>query len=159
MKKIVYLVLAAILLSATVITVQSQPRGKYVNRPTTETKKADKPNFTPENRAEFMAKQLELSDAEKAKVQALFEKQDAKVKQRQEKFRKVREEHLAAVEADRKANETELIKIIGNEKFQQLQAQRIYRLEKMNKIGRRGGMNKMPAPDPNCPYYYNCPRR
>ena len=80
-----------------------------------------------------MAEQLQLTDVEKAKVQALFEKQQAKAKQRQEEMKSNREEQRAKMDAERKAYEAELIKIIGNEKFQQHQAQRIARLENKNR--------------------------
>ncbi|GAB1415075.1 hypothetical protein MASR2M117_04810 [Paludibacter sp.] len=158
MKKIVYLLFVGMLTVSSVNLVHSQPRGKFANKPGVAAQQKPNQNapVTPEKRAEFLAKQLELSDAEKAKVQALFEKQDVKIKQRQEQMQKLREEHLATMETERKANEAELIKIIGNEKFQKMQAQKISRLERINKRGRRGGM---PAPNPNCPYYYNCPRK
>lgn len=95
-----------------------------------------KEKITPEKRAEYMAKQLELSDVEKAKVQALFEKQDAKIKQQMEEVKKLKEEQKAKFEANRKAQEDELIKIIGNDKFRQLQSNRIARLEKENRMHR-----------------------
>jgi len=107
----------------------------------------ERKTVTPEKRAEFMAKQLELTDAEKAKVQALFEKQEVKAKQRQEEMKKMREEHRAKMDVERSVNQAELIKIIGKEKFQEMQSQRIARLEKEN------NMLKMRAQRGDCPYY------
>lgn len=133
MRKYVVLVLAAVFMVSTAVVAQAQPGHK---RDKKEIRQEVKEKITPEKRAEFMAKELELSDVEKAKVQALFEKQDAKIKQQMEEVRKLKEEQKAKIEANRKAQEDELIKIIGDEKFRQLQSKRIARLEKENRMHR-----------------------
>lgn len=96
-----------------------------------EFKQGERPMATPEKRSERMAKQLGLNDSQKAQVQALFEKQDAKHHEQMEKGEKMRNEMKSKFEAERKANEDELIKIIGQEKFQKLQTIRAEREQKM----------------------------
>jgi negative regulator of genetic competence, sporulation and motility len=85
-----------------------------------------------------MAKELGLSDAQKADVQALFEKQDVKRHQQMEKVEKLREELKAKYEAQHKSNDEALTNIIGKDKFQKLQAMRSDRMDKM-----KNGMNGM----------------
>jgi len=92
---------------------------------------SERPQVSPEKRAEKMAKELGLSDAEKVKVQALFEKQEAARIQHQSEVTKLREERMAKFEAERKAQDAQLIKIIGQEKFQKLENERIAFKEKI----------------------------
>lgn len=136
MRKYVLLVLAAAFTLSTAIVAQGQGQPRHKKGDKKEMRQEVKEKITPEKRAEYMAKQLELSDVEKAKVQALFEKQDAKIKQQMEEVKKLKEEQKAKFEANRKAQEDELIKIIGNDKFRQLQSNRIARLEKENRMHR-----------------------
>ena len=96
-----------------------------------EFKQGERPMATPEKRSERMAKQLGLNDSQKADLKALFEKQDAKHHEQMEKGEKMRNEMKSKFEAERKANEDELIKIIGQEKFQKLQTIRAEREQKM----------------------------
>ena len=136
MRKYVIFAMAAIFMLSATLTAQPQPQPQqgHMRGDKKEFKQDDKKMITPEKRAEFMAKQLQLSDAEKAKVQDLFVKQDAKRKQQLEEIKKLKEEQKAKFEANRKAQEDDLIKIIGNEKFRQLQAMHIARLEKENRM-------------------------
>ena len=77
---------------------------------------------TPLMRADKMAKTLGLTDAEKAKVKELFEKQDAaRIKMADEVY-KIKQEMKVKFENARKANEADLEKIIGKDKFEKLQA-------------------------------------
>jgi len=87
--------------------------------------------MTPEKRAERMTKELGLTDAQKADVQSLFEKQDAKRHQQMEQVEKMREELKGKFEAQRKANDEALTDIIGQDKFQKLQAMRTERMDKV----------------------------
>ena len=134
MKRYVTFAMVAILMLGMTLSVQAQVR-QGGQRPAAgkEMRQPERKMITPEKRAEIMAEQLQLTDVEKAKVQALFEKQQEKAKQRQEEMKNNREEQRAKMDAERKAYEAELIKIIGNEKFQQHQAQRIARLENKNR--------------------------
>ncbi len=148
MKRYAMLAIATVFMFSTVLIAQDQqPMPKKIKGD--KEFKEGKEMVSPEKRAEFMAKQLDLSAAEKAKVQALFEKQDARVKQHREEMEKLREERRAKFEAERKVQEAELIKIIGNEKFQQLQSLRIARLEKMNRMHK---MRDMKMKHRDCPY-------
>ncbi|MDO9635160.1 MAG: hypothetical protein Q7J05_09045 [Paludibacter sp.] len=142
MSKYVTFLITAILIFGMTLSVQAQVRQERQRPERKETKQPEKKVVTPEKRAEFMAKQLELTPVEQAKLKAYFEKQDAKTKQRHEAMKKMREEQLAKMKTERDANQAELIKIIGNEKFQQMQSQRIARLEKENKMMKMRMMHK-----------------
>ncbi len=142
MSKYVTFVITAILILGMALSVQAQVRQERQRPERKEMKQPEKKVVTPEKRAEFMAKQLELTAPEQAKLKTYFEKQDAKTKQRHEEMKKMREEQLAKMKAERIANQAELIKIIGNEKFQQMQSQRIARLEKENKMMKMRMMHK-----------------
>lgn len=130
MKKFAGLLMIALFVFGMTVSAQEQtpPARKGQMK---EMRKGDHPMLTPEKRAEFITKELGLTDAEKAKVQALFEKQDAKMKAHQAEMEKIREELKAKFEAERKAQDAELEKIIGKEKFQKHEALRAEREEKM----------------------------
>lgn len=143
MRRYVTFAMAAILMFGITLSVQAQVRqGGQKPAARKEMRQPERNMITPEKRAEIMAKQLDLTDVEKTQVQALFEKQQAKTKQRQDEMKNNREEHRAKMDAERKTYEAELIKIIGNEKFQQHQAQRIERLEKANRKMRTRSDNR-----------------
>jgi len=99
-------------------------------------------------RAAHLATQLELSDGEKAKVEALFEKQDKKrdeLKAENQKLKeergKLAEERKLKFEAQRKAEDAELQRIIGKEKFDKLQTIRAERQVKMKeRMEKRRGL-------------------
>lgn len=125
MKKYAMLALATAIMFSVTVSSQNQtppPPGRKAEMK--EFKQGERPQITPEKRAERMAKELGLSDAEKVKVQALFEKQDAKRDQHQAAVKKVRDEQKAQFETERKVQDAELEKIIGTEKFQQLEKKR-----------------------------------
>ncbi|MDR3652404.1 MAG: hypothetical protein P4L34_05460 [Paludibacter sp.] len=131
MKKYGMLALATILMfSMTVMAQNSNPpqrpngeRGKF--------KQAERIMVSPEKRAERIAKELGLTDAQKADVQALFEKQFEKRHLEMEKVEKMREEMKTKMLAERKANDEDLAKIIGQENFQKLQSMRAEQMQKM----------------------------
>jgi len=124
MKKYAMLVMASAILCSVAVSGQEEtpPQGRKSERK--EFKQAERPQVSPEKKAEKMAKELGLTDAEKVKVQALFEKQEAVRVQHQSEVIKLREEHLAKFEAERKAQDAQLVKIIGQEKFQKLENER-----------------------------------
>lgn len=140
MKKYVSFCIVAAL-SIAIIVVQAQPRGQRYNRATDNTRVERSSNLKPADRAAYMAEQLKLTDAQKAEVQKLFEKRDAQVEKRRNDAQLERDARREAAEAERKEHNAELIKIIGNEKFQELQEMRIQRLKNDN---RRGNMNYAP---------------
>ena len=143
MKKYAMLVLASTILFSVAVSGQEQtpPPGRKGERK--EFKQADRPQVSPEKRAVKMAKELELTDAQKAKVQALFEKQEATRVKHQSEVTKLREEHMAKFEAERKAQDADLIKIIGQDKFQKLESERAEHKAKM--MEKHEGMQKRHA--------------
>ena len=131
MKKYAMLVLAGTFLFnvATIAQNQTPPQGRKGEKK--EFKHAEKMQLSPEKRAERMAVKLGLTDAEKAKVQALFVKQDIKRDQHQAEIKKLRDEHIAKFENERKSQDAELEKIIGKDKFQKLENERVERKAEM----------------------------
>lgn len=127
MKKYGILVLAFAFIFSLTIAAQDQMPPQGGQRP--EMRQGDRPQATPQMRADRLAKQLSLTDAEKAQVQALFEKQDANRKKNQGDVQKSREEMKAQFDAERKVQDEELAKIIGTEKFEKYQAMRAERMK------------------------------
>ena len=107
--------------------------------------------WTPENRAEYMAKELNLSADEKAKVIALFEQQDKERAEQVAEHRAKRDELRNNREARRKEmqelrtqavaeNDAQLEKVIGKEKLEQWKEIRAKRQDvnrSTNRSGRR----------------------
>lgn len=101
---------------------------------------------TPQVRAERLAKQLGLTDDEKAKVQALFEKQNAeREKMRSEGTNLSREQMRTKMDEMRKNEEVEMQKILNPEKFKKYQELRKEQMEKMKQRMQDGGGDR-PAP-------------
>lgn len=100
-----------------------------------EMRQGNRPQMTPQMRAERMAKQLDLTADQTAQVKALYEKQDAERQKKQGEVQKTREEMRAQFETERKAQDTELEKIIGPEKMKKLQD---IRAERMRQRGENG---------------------
>lgn len=119
-----------------------------------EFKHAERPKLSAQKRAGYMAVDLELTDAQRAKLQALFEKQDKMREEHQAEVKKLREQEMAKIEAARKANDTEMEKILGTEKYQQFKAKQAERVQKMKdkwhkKHDQHGFQGKrMPHPAP-----------
>lgn len=91
----------------------------------------ERKQVTAQTRAERMAKDLSLTDEQKAKVQAMYEKNDAdfaklraEVKHDDPAFRQKMKELRDNQDAELKA-------IIGNEKYDQMQKIRADRMQKM----------------------------
>jgi biopolymer transport protein ExbD len=131
MKKYVMLALATIFMFSISVQAQDQKHDQPQNWKKNEMKHGQSPMVSPQERSDRMAKQLGLSAEEKAKVKALLEKQDVKRKEQLEKVKKMKEEMKAKIEAERKVNDEELAKIIGQEKFQKFQ---VMRAEKMGEM-------------------------
>jgi len=142
MKKYGMLAIAAIFMFSMAIMAQDPTPPQGQNGPRREFNQNGRTQATPQVRAERLAKQLSLTDDQKAQVQAMYEKQDANRAKAQTEVKKSREEMKAQFEADRKAQDEELAKIIGSEKFQQFQAARAERMKRMQ--NREG--NPSPAP-------------
>ncbi len=137
MRKYLMLALATIFtISLSVMAQDPAPQGP--NGGKREFRQGERPMISSEKRAEMLAKQLNLTDAEKAKVQALYQKQDADRQKKKAEVKKTREEMRAQFDAERKANDEELAKIIGTEKFQKLQAARAEHQQRMKERRENG---------------------
>ncbi|MDD4991967.1 MAG: hypothetical protein PHR83_07030 [Paludibacter sp.] len=132
MKKYGMLVLVSAFMFSLVVSAQDQPTPPPVKEGhRKEFKQPEKPKLSAQKRAGYLAVDLELTDAQRAKVQALYEKQDKAREERQAEVKKMREHEKAKFEAERKANDAEMEKILGAEKFQQLKAKQAERQHKM----------------------------
>ena len=159
MKKYGIFVMAAMLTISLSITAQNAPENQNQNG----RQAPQREQMTTQQRAENLAKQLNLTAEQTQKVQALYEKQDAKRAQQREEFRKnrqnmqqmrnaEREQMRAQREKEMKEEDAELESIIGKEKMDQVNAFRAQRREKaqqrMNNRGdgmRMGGNDRMGA--------------
>ena len=109
--------------------------------------------WSAKERAENLAKQLELTDSQKTEVIALFEKQDAEraaqFKEQKEKVGQDRDARRTEMQALREKavaeNDAALEKIIGKEKMEQWKTVRAERMQKMRETNRQGRRN-MPRP-------------
>jgi len=139
MKKYAMLALATVFMFSVTVMAQNQtpPAGRKGHKKELRQGMGEKVNA--QQRAEHMSKVLGLTDAEKVKVQALFEKQDAKRVQHKAEVQKVRKVQMAQFANERKAQDAELEKIIGKEKFQKHESIRADRQEKMKQ--KREGKN------------------
>ncbi|MEI6755367.1 MAG: hypothetical protein WCK78_19685 [Paludibacter sp.] len=111
MKKYAIFMFAALLMFASTIKAQENKE-----------KKAKGPSI--EVRAEKMATDLGLTDAEKATVKTLLEKQDAEKKQFMKDTDKESADFKPKMKELQKKQSAELKAAIGDEKFQKLQALR-----------------------------------
>ena len=159
MKKYGIYVLAALMAISFSATAQNAPE----NQNQSGRQAPQREQLTTQQRAENLAKQLSLTAEQTAKVQALYEKQDAKRALQREEFRKQREnmqqmqtsereQFRAQREKEMKEEDAELESIIGKEKMDQVNAFRAQRREKaqqrMNNRGdgmRMGGNDRMGA--------------
>lgn len=137
------LFLAFFAVSMSVSAQQQAPRGDRGQRQ--EVRERVGAQVTPQARAERMAKELELTVEQKAKVQELFEKQEAKRVKNQAEVEKKKGEFREKFEAERKAQDAELEKIIGKEKFQKHEAMRIERMEKMKQRRQKAPQSEKPV--------------
>jgi hypothetical protein len=148
MKKIVFVALVA--LFALSFTLEAQDNGR--NRRGNNRQDAPRTGmgWSAKDRADNMEKELGLTAEEKAKVQALFEKQDAKRAEQATQQRdrregqtqdraKRREEMQASLEKAMAESDAELEAIIGKEKMGQWKQRRADRLKEMRNSNRTGG--------------------
>ncbi len=142
MKKYVLLVMASFMMFGIAMAQpQTSPKGKMGMK--NEFRNGKMPMMSPQRRSEQMAKVLGLTDEEKVKVQALFEKQAADQKQLQAEVKKTRAEFKAKFESQHKAQDQELQSIIGQEKFNKLQSLRIEHMGKMISKMKHNGCGMM----------------
>ena len=147
MKKYGILVMAIAFMFSSAVSAQDQQPKQEKDGHKKEFKQPERPKLSAQKRAGYLAVDLELTDAQRAKVQALFEKQDKIREERQAEVKKLREQEMAKVEAERKANDTEMEKILGTEKFQQFKAKQAERMEKMKdrRASRDGNRHEFPG--------------
>ena len=132
MKRIVAIASIAVLSVGMLVSAQTLQCPYVKKGECQEMRQGKQERMNPEKRAEMMAKQLELTEAEQLKLKVLFEKQEAKAITHREEMKKQRDEHRAKMEEERKANQAEIIKVIGQEKFDELQTKRISHLQREN---------------------------
>ena len=125
------LAIATIFMFSLAVMAQDQTPAQGQSGSKREFNQSDRPHATPQMRAEHLAKQLNLTDEQKEKVQALFEKQDANRLKNRAEVKRTKEEMKAHFDAERKTNDEELAKIIGQEKFDKFQTMRAERMQKM----------------------------
>ncbi len=151
MKKIGILAIAAFF--AMNFTVFSQPQPPFGGGNRGDHMPQRPVNFTPEQRAENLTKQLSLTDAQKVKLVEFYQKQDKireenraeREKQRDQMMKersKSREEYMAEREKEMALQDAELEKIIGSEKMAELKKVRKQRIDRMNE-------NRRERPDRN----------
>ncbi len=134
MKKYAFLVLASLFMFSVALSAQEQVRLDGMKMMTQKGEiraQHHQGMITPQMRADKMAKELSLSDAEKAKVKGLIEKQDANRIKMADDVYKMKQELKAKFEAQRKTNESDLQTIIGKDKFQKLITLRTEKMQKM----------------------------
>lgn len=136
MKKYGMLVMAFALSLAVSAQDQMPPKGGQRVQGQ-EMRQGNRPQMTPQMRAERLTKQLDLTADQTAQVKALYEKQDAERQKRQGDVQKTREEMRAQFETERKIQDTELEKIIGPEKMKKLQDMRAERMKQRGENGPR----------------------
>lgn len=147
MKKYGITIVAMIFAFSTVIIAQQPqcPNQKARQGERKEMRQENKEKLTPQKRAGYMAVDLELTDAQRKKLEVLFEKQDKQREEHRAEMAKVREQQRLKAEDMRKANEAEMEKILGPEKFAQHKAQMTERRERMAerkaKMSERRGNN------------------
>lgn len=144
--------LVAIFTLSFTIKGQDNTRGRSDRRSAPQTEN----RWTAKNRAEAMGKELELTAEQVAKVQALFEKQDAERTKEVAAQRSRRDQSVGDRDARRKAmdasrektmaeNDKALEKIIGKEKLEQWKKIREERQKALRDANRQGRRNAPPA--------------
>lgn len=144
MKKLFLMMFAVMLTVSFTMTAQERQGRRNFNN---DNRQRQEVRMDAKDRAEWMAKELNLTDAQKEQVKALFEEQDAKrtadvSKMREQRNQeitdrdKAREEMRAMREQEMKENQENLEKIIGKENMEKLDNIRKERMSK-NRQGRR----------------------
>lgn len=144
MRKIFLMVFAVMMTISFTMTAQNKQGRRNFNN---DNRQRQEFRMNANDRAEWMAKELDLTDAQKTEVKALLEKQDAKRSEQIEKMRAERnqmsadrdaqrEEMRANRESEMKKNQAELEKIIGSENMEKLKAIQTERRQS-NRQGRR----------------------
>ena len=156
------LILCAMLFSASTLLLNAQPPRQHNGNGQGQGQGPgqNREMLTPETRADRMAKHLELTDAQKAKVLELFKQEDVKMKAMREEVKALREKNEKMSDAQRekfaaqrKAHEAELEKIVGQEKYAKLKVEREGQMQKMKEKrahmeGNNAGAQRPPMHNP-----------
>ncbi|MDD5183789.1 MAG: hypothetical protein PHS84_00835 [Paludibacter sp.] len=130
MRKYAKLVLASLFLFSMSIMAQEQtPRA---NGQQTESRPGGRQQMSAKDRAESTAKDLGLTDEVKAQVQALYEKNDEAFAKFRSETSRESPDFREKFKALRDAQDADLKKIIGEEKFEALQKIRAERRKMRN---------------------------
>jgi len=132
MRKYAKLVLASVFLFSMSLMAQEQTPPAVKTGGQNEVRQGPRQQMTPQLRAENMAKELALTDAEKAKVQEVYEKNDVIFTKFRSEVSRDSPDYREKFKALRDAQDAELISAIGNDKFQKWQTVQKERRQKMN---------------------------
>ncbi len=140
MKKYLLFMFAAMLTVSLSVSAQNR-QGKQGNLNNNQVRQSMQ--MTAKERVEWMAKTVELTDAQKAELEVLLKKQEeqrtadmAKMKELRNQTTANRDEMRAKREEVMKQNQAEIEKIIGKEKAEKLNELRKSRMDS-NRQGRR----------------------
>jgi hypothetical protein len=132
MKKYLRLALASVFFFSMSVMAQDQIPTPASNGAQNGMRQGLRQQVSAQLRAERMAKDLSLTDAEKAKVQEVYEKNDVLFAKFRSEVSRESPDFREKFKALRDAQDAELEKIIGKEKFQTWQKLQAERRQKMN---------------------------
>lgn len=132
MKKYVKLALASVFFFSMSVMAQDQIPTPANNGTQNGMRQGPRQQASAQLRAERMAKDLSLTDAEKAKVQEVYEKNDVLFTKFRSEVSRESPDFREKFKALRDAQDAELEKAIGKEKFQTWQKLQAERRQKMN---------------------------
>ncbi|HRZ97174.1 MAG TPA: hypothetical protein P5084_06430 [Paludibacter sp.] len=95
-----------------------------------EFRQEHKEKLSPKKRAGYMAVDMDLTEAQRNKLQAHFEKQDQQREEHRAEMLKMKDQQMKKRDAMIKANDAEMEKILGTEKFNELKAKQADRKSK-----------------------------
>ena len=131
MKKYAKLVLASVFIFSMSVMAQEQTPATGTPGVQKEQKQGPRQMASAQMRAENMAKELNLTDAEKAKVQEVFEKNDVIFTKFRSEVKRDNPDFKEKFKALRDAQDAELENAIGKEKFEAYQKIQAERRQKM----------------------------
>ena len=132
MQKYAKLILAAIFIFSMSAMAQEQTPPPTPPPAQNGMRQGPRQQLSAQVRAENMAKDLSLTDAEKAKVQEVFEKNDVIFTKFRTEVSRDSPDFREKFKALRDAQNADLIKVIGQEKFDTYQKLQAERRQKMN---------------------------
>jgi len=127
MKKYAKLILASVFLFSMTAMAQEQTPPPAKTDGQNEMRQGPRQQMSAQLRAENIAKALNLTDAEKAKVQEVYEKNDVIFTKFRAEVKRDSPDFREKFKALRDAQDADLINVVGKEKFatwQKLQAER-----------------------------------